>query len=88
MSPFVRYTLARLGLFVVAYVVVWLVAARIYGTGSLTVLWVALVALAISAVASFLLLRALRDELATSVQERAERMSQRIEESRRAEDLD
>ncbi|MDO9379295.1 MAG: DUF4229 domain-containing protein [Nocardioidaceae bacterium] len=89
MTPVIRYTLARLGLFLVAFALVWAVCLPLgYRWTSITALWTALVALAISAVASFALLGRLRDQVAERVQVRAERMSARIEESRRAEDLD
>lgn len=88
MSTFVRYTLARLALFVIAFGLVWLVAFNWIAWTEVTILWTALIALVLSAVASIVLLRGMRDELAQQVQGRAERMSQRIEESRRAEDVD
>ncbi|MFY0408520.1 DUF4229 domain-containing protein [Solicola sp. PLA-1-18] len=89
MTPVIRYTLARLGLFLVAFALVWGVCLLLgYRWTSITALWTALIALSVSAVASFALLGNLRNEVAARVQVRAERMTERIEESRRAEDLD
>lgn len=88
MKPFLTYTLARLGLFVVSYAAVWLVATIWLDFSAVTNLWVMLIALVVSAIAAMVLLRDLRQKLATSVQARAERMTHRIEESRSAEDVD
>lgn len=88
MKPFVTYTLARLGLFLASYALVWLVASIWLDFSSVTNLWVMLIALVVSAIAAILLLGRMRENLAMSVQERAERMKNRIEESRSAEDVD
>jgi len=88
MKPFLSYTLARLGLFVAAYAVVWLIASIWLDFSSITNLWVMLIALVVSSVAAMIMLGGLRQKLALSVQQRAERMSSRIEESRSAEDVD
>lgn len=88
MKPFVTYTLARLGLFVASYAVVWLVASIWLNFSAIANLWVLLIALLVSAVAAMFLLGGLRQNLAQSVQDRASRMTQRIEESRSAEDVD
>lgn len=88
MKPFVTYTLARLGLFVASYAIAWLVASIWLDFSAITNLWVMLIALVVSAIAAVILLGGLRRKLALSVQERAERMTQRIEESRSAEDVD
>lgn len=88
MKPFVTYTLARLGLFVAAYALIWLVASIWLDFSAITNLWVMLIALALSAIASVFLLGGLRQKLAQRVHERAERMTQRMEESRSAEDVD
>ncbi len=90
MSPFWKYTLSRLGLFVLTYAVL---AGIGFGFGllefsELTNLIVVFVALVVSSGLSFWLLAAQREELALQVQERAERIQERIEESRRAEDVD
>ncbi|MDQ3156043.1 MAG: DUF4229 domain-containing protein [Actinomycetota bacterium] len=88
MKPFLTYTLARLGLFVGAYAVVWLIASIWLDFSAITNLWVMLIALVVSAFAAMALLGGLRQQLAQSVQQRAERMTKRIEESRSAEDVD
>jgi hypothetical protein len=80
------YTLARLALFGVAFVVVWLVASRWLDWNQITVLWTALIALVISAIASWLLLGRLRDAVATEVEGRAKRVAAAYDASRRAED--
>lgn len=90
MKAFWTYTLARLGIFVATYAVLALLA---FGTGmfefsELTNLLVLIVALVISSVISLFALAGLRNRFAEHVQARAERMTERIEESRRAEDVD
>ena len=88
MKPFVTYALARFGLFLAAFGLVWLVGFNWLSWTSLTVLWTMLIALALSAVVGVVVLRGLRERLAVNVQSRAERMSKRFEESRGAEDVD
>lgn len=88
MNPVLAYTLARLGLFLVAYALAWGIAQFWLEWSSRNNLWVMLIALIISAVASIAVLGRLRNQVAQRVQMRAERLSQRIEESRRAEDVD
>jgi len=83
---FVLYTLARIGMFLVAFGLVWAVGFSWLTWDQLTVLWTALVALAVSAVASYWLLAGLRDHLAQDVDRRARRIADRFEEARRAED--
>jgi uncharacterized membrane protein YcjF (UPF0283 family) len=88
MKPFLAYTAARLGLFVVAYGLIWLIMSFWLDFTSITNLWVMLMALVLSSVVSIFALGRLRDRLAANVHARATRMSQRIEESRSAEDVD
>lgn len=88
MTAFWKYTLARLGLFVVAFAAVGLVVFIWVDVNELTVLFAALIALVISAVASIFLLAGLRNDVAESLSQRAQRISARIEESRNAEDVD
>lgn len=88
MKAFWTYTLARLGLFALAFVVVGLVASIWLDVNRISILWVLLISLIVSGIASVFLLSGLRDKLAVNVQQRAARMSQRIEESRSAEDVD
>lgn len=82
------YTLARMGLFLIAFGLIWLVGFSFFEWNSINVLWTMLIALALSAFAGIVLLRGLREQLAANVQQRAERMSRRFEESRSAEDVD
>ncbi len=88
MRNVVRYTLARLLLFAAAFGAVWALGWYWLVWDELTVLWTALVALAISGVASYWLLGGMRSDLAADVEQRARRVAARIDESRRAEDDD
>ncbi|MDX6232037.1 MAG: hypothetical protein QOH68_1005 [Nocardioidaceae bacterium] len=88
MKAFWTYTLARLAVFGATFGVVWLIASIWVEWGNLTSLLVLLVSLVLSSVISIFALAGLRDRLAKNVQERAARMTQRIEESRNAEDID
>jgi uncharacterized protein DUF4229 len=87
MKAFWLYTLARFGVFAVTYAVVWAIAS-IWFDPEFANLFVLLVALVVSAFISYFALGRLRDNLAQHISGRAERLSQRIEESRRAEDVD
>ena len=86
MKALAVYTLARLALFGVAFGVVWLVASRWLDWNQITVLWTALIAAVVSAIASWLLLGRLRDAVATEVEGRAKRVAAAFNASRRAED--
>ncbi len=88
MKTFATYTAARLGLFLVAFGLVWLIGRRFLDSFDATILWSALLALLISSVASIFLLRGLRESLAAQVEGRALRMSRRYEEARTQEDRD
>lgn len=88
MSPFVKYSLARFGLFVAAFAVVWPATFWWLDLGATTIWAQLLLALMISAVASIFLLRGLREDVTRGIQHRADKMHERLEESRRAEDLD
>ena len=65
-----------------------LIASIFFESSNTLNLLVLLVALILSSVASIFLLADLRNKLALNVQQRAERMTERLEESRRAEDID
>jgi hypothetical protein len=84
-KPFVLYTAARLGLFAVTALVVWLVLGRPVLT-DVNVLWILLVAMVISSLLAIKLLAGLRGALSASLAQRAEQVSQRVEQSRRRED--
>ncbi|MGJ9413275.1 DUF4229 domain-containing protein [Aeromicrobium sp. CF4.19] len=88
MSLVAKFTLARLGIFLLTYVLLWGVGQFFLEFGTLTNLVVLLVALVLSSIISVFALADLRGQIADRVQERAERMSQKVEESRRAEDVD
>jgi hypothetical protein len=88
MKAFWTYTLARIAVFAVTYAVVWLVASIFLESTAVENLFVLLIALVGSSAISIFVLAGLRDKLAQNVQERATRMTERIEESRRAEDVD
>lgn len=86
MKEFVVYTAMRIGLFVTSLVVVvgvWMLIA-----GQVPVLWAVVVALALSGVASYFLLRRQREAFARRVERRAERMQQRFEQMKSREDVD
>jgi hypothetical protein len=86
----VVYTVARLGLFLVCWALVWAVAAAIEGyrwTES-TALLTALIALVLSSLLSLILLARQRDAVARHVQARAERVAAALAESRTKEDVD
>lgn len=85
MKPFVLYTLARVGLFAVAAVVVWLVLG-LPALSSVNLLGIMLVAAIVSSIASIKLLAGLRGQLAAAVAARAGQVSARVEQSRRRED--
>ncbi len=88
MKAFLTYTAARIAVFAVTFGVVWGIASIFFESGNTFSLLVLLVALILSSVASIFLLADLRNKLALNVQQRAERMTERLEESRRAEDID
>ena len=87
MKAFWLYTLARFAVLVATYFVVWGIAS-IWFDPAFANLFVLLVAFVVSSVISYFALARLRDDLATHLSDRAGRLSQHIEESRRAEDVD
>ncbi|KQX74682.1 DUF4229 domain-containing protein [Aeromicrobium sp. Root472D3] len=88
MKAFWTYTLARFAVFAACFVIIWLLAQIWLESTAVTNIWVLLISLVVSSVISVFLLAGLRDKLALNVHERATRMTERIEESRRAEDID
>lgn len=88
MKAFWRYTLARLSVLAVTYLLLWGGGQFFLEFDELTNLLVLLAAMIISSIISIFLLAGMREDLAANVQQRAERMSSRIEESRSAEDVD
>ena len=83
MKEFAIYTGLRAALFAVCLAVLWFALH-----GRLSIWPIALLALIVSSILSIYVLRAARDRLATQIKHRAERMSQRIEQARAAEDDD
>jgi hypothetical protein len=83
MRDFAIYTGLRLVLFAAFFGVLWLVLHQ-----NLDIFPILLLALIASAIASIFVLRSARDRLAGSIEKRAGRISDRIEQSRRAEDDD
>jgi len=84
-----RYTLMRLGIFAGCLVVVWgLVYSGVVprGLGSSNGMWIALLALLISAPISFVVLRGERDRASIRVVQRVDRMKSNLEASRSQED--
>ncbi|ALX03777.1 MULTISPECIES: DUF4229 domain-containing protein [Aeromicrobium] len=88
MKAFWRYTLARLSVLAVTYLLLWGIGRTFLEFDELTNLLVLLAAMIISSVISIFLLAGMREQVALQLQERAERMTSRIEESRSAEDVD
>ena len=82
------YTLARLGLFAATYLVVWFVVGLWLESNDIVNIWVLLISLIVSSILSLVLLGALREKFALVLQDRADALNARIEESRRAEDVD
>ncbi|MCD9154021.1 DUF4229 domain-containing protein [Aeromicrobium duanguangcaii] len=88
MKAFWTYTLARLGVFLATWAVLWGLSRLVFEGGTVLDLWVLLLALIVSSIISILALRGMRDRVAIKLQERARSLNDRIEESRRAEDVD
>ena len=83
MKAFAIYTGLRLALFAASFGVLW-VALHNW----LAIFPLLLLALVVSSILSVFVLRAARDRLAGTIEQRASRISERIEASRRAEDDD
>ncbi|MGA8852399.1 MAG: DUF4229 domain-containing protein [Aeromicrobium sp.] len=88
MKAFWRYTLARFAVFGVCWAVLWSLGWLVFEMSPLSNLLILLAAMLLSAVLSAFLLAGLRNELAMNIEQRAARMTERLEESRRAEDVD
>lgn len=86
MKEFWIYTALRLALFAATAAVVfgiWLAVA-----GSANVMWVLIIALVVSGVASYVVLARQRSALAQHVDERARRATEKFEEMKAKEDVD
>jgi hypothetical protein len=88
MKAFWTYTLARLAVFAVCLVVVWFVVPIWFDRTEIVNIFSLLIAMVVSSIISVFLLSGLRDKLALNVHQRATRMTERIEESRRADHID
>lgn len=88
MKEFYKYTLARFAVFGVCWAVLYGIGLLIFEMSSLINLLILVVAMLISAVVSAFVLAGMRNDLALNIEQRATRMTERLEESRRAEDID
>lgn len=88
MKVFWRYTLARFAVFGVCWAVLWGLGWLVFEMSPLSNSLILLTAMLISAVVSAFLLAGMRNDLALNIEQRATRMTERLEESRRAEDVD
>lgn len=88
MKPVAAYTLARVGLFVLVWVPVLLISLIWLDWNSLTVLWTLLIAMVVSALVSFVVLRGLRDQVARRAGQGVARTRKRFDQTRRKEDTD
>ncbi len=86
MKEFWSYTALRICLFVASAAIVFAVWALI--AGEVPLLWVVVIAFAISGVASYFLLNRQREAFARRVDERARRATERFEAARAKEDVD
>jgi hypothetical protein len=88
MKAFWVYTLARLAILLICVSLVWGIGQTWFERSEIFNIFSLLVGLVISSIISIFALSGLRNQLAHKVADRAERMTARIEESRRAEDVD
>jgi len=87
MKTFWKYTVARLAILVVTYVVLWYLASLRWEFHTIDP-FILMAAIIVSAVISLFALRGLRDDVASRLQQRADRAASRVEASRDAEDVD
>jgi putative exporter of polyketide antibiotics len=83
MKEFAVYTGLRAALFAICFAVLWFAL-----NNWLSIFPLLLIALIISSILSIFVLRAARDRLAGSIEQRAARIAARMEAARRAEDDD
>ncbi|HSE05210.1 MAG TPA: DUF4229 domain-containing protein [Nocardioidaceae bacterium] len=86
MKEFVVYTLSRLGLFVVSYLLVVGVYLLATGGDPVPLFWPFLLAIVVSSIASVYLLKGQRQRFAAVIERRAAAASERLERSRAKED--
>ena len=87
MKTFWKYTVARLAILVVTYGVLWYLADLRWELEAVDP-FVLMAAIVISAVISLFALRGMRDDLASRLQQRADRAANRLDASRDADDID
>jgi divalent metal cation (Fe/Co/Zn/Cd) transporter len=88
MKAFWKYTLARVGLFLVAYVVIWAAANAVRSGQPALDPFILLAAIIISGALSIFLLRGMREEVASQVANRTGRTTRGVQANRDADDLD
>lgn len=88
MKSFAIYTGARVGLFLGAFGVVWLIIFHWVAWSASSVLWTALVAMVVSMAMSLVVLRGLREKLSTEIAARADRAKAAFDAQRAVEDDD
>lgn len=86
MKAFLVYTAARLGLFVLAWVVIVVGYVLLGGDADVPMLWPFIAAVVVSSIASVYLLRRQRERFAAVIEKRATAISRRVETSRSKED--
>jgi hypothetical protein len=87
-KTFALYTLARLGLFGAVFGVIWLAFGRNLEWNALTGLYTALIAMIISSLIAFAVLKQLRAALAAELEQRATKVKAAFDAKRSAEDDD
>lgn len=87
MKTFWKYTVARLAILVVTYAILWYLASLRWELQAVDP-FVLIAAIVISAVISLFALRGMRDDLASRLQQRANRAASRHDASRDADDID
>jgi hypothetical protein len=85
-KEFVVYTLSRLGLFVLSYLLVVGVYLLATGGDPVPLFWPFLLAIVVSSIASVYLLKGQRQRFAAVIERRAAAASERLERSRTKED--
>lgn len=88
-SPALRYTLMRLGVFAGCFLVLWgLVYLRVLprGLGDSNLLWVLVLSVVVSAPLSFVLLRRQREAMSEQIVTKVDRAKSRLEANRSQED--
>lgn len=88
MKEFALYTFARLWLFLVTFAVMFVLTGLVVSDEFTQLALSALLAAVISAGLAFVLLRSMRERLATRVATGVGSMRERIDQSRRKEDAD